>query len=329
MYSPSKFKAAWWLKNPHLQTIAAKFLRRNLSLITQPEILELSDGDFIELAWTEQPQQDNTKPIVVVLHGLEGSKDSHYAKGILKAIKANNWIGVLMHFRGCNGKPNRLASAYHSGDTRDIHYLTQLLMTRYPQSQFAAIGYSLGGNVLTRYLAEQQDNPYVAATIICAPLDLASCSDRINSGFSKVYQKYLVAMLKQSTLAKINIRLITHIRAQQVNSIKTIREFDHEITAPINGFSSAEDYYEKMSGNQVIRNIQQPCLFLHAADDPFLFHQKILPKKRLPPHITFEISANGGHVGFIAGNNPFKPQYWLEQRIGEFLAEKLTITPHF
>ncbi|MCW8864712.1 MAG: hydrolase [Colwellia sp.] len=326
MYSASKFKPAWWLTNAHFQTLAAKFFRRNQQLKTNNETLELPDGDFIELAWTEQPQKDNTKPIVVMLHGLEGSKDSHYAKGMLSAIKARGWIAVLMHFRGCGGKPNRQASSYHSGDTRDISYLTEHLIARYQQCIFSVLGFSLGGNVLTQYLAQVPNNPYKAAAVICAPLDLSSCSARINQGFSRLYQKYLLQMLKDSTLEKITKKIIHHIKAEQLASIRTIFDFDDKVTAPLNGFNSAEHYYQQASGQQVMTHIKQPCLFVHAADDPFLNHQSALPKQALPEHITFEVSERGGHVGYIYGNNPFKPKFWLEKRVPDFLANYLTLT---
>ena len=323
MYSASKFKPAWWLTNPHFQTLAAKFFRRKQRLMTNLETLELPDGDFIELAWTEQPKKNNTKPIVVLLHGLAGSKDSHYIKGMLTAIKARGWIAVLMHFRGCGSKQNRQASSYHSGDTRDIMYLTEHLIARYQQCIFSVLGFSLGGNVLTQYLAQVPNNPYKAAAVICAPLDLASCSARINQGFSRIYQKYLLQMLKDSTLEKIGKKIISHIKPDQLAEINTIYDFDEQITAPLNGFSNAEHYYQQSSGKPVLKTIKQPCLFVHSADDPFLNHQCSLPKQALPKHLTFEVSQHGGHVGFIYGNNPFKPKYWLEKRVPDFLADYL------
>lgn len=319
MIFDSKFKPAWWLTNPHLQTIAAKWLKKNQPIDYIKETIELPDGDFIDLAWSEKPDLKNNKPLVVILHGLAGSVESHYAKGMLNTLKHLNWLGVLMHFRGCSGRPNRMAQSYHSGDTRDIGYLTQLLSQRFPRHPKFVIGYSLGGNVLTKYLAETPDNPYQAACVICAPLDLASCSQRINSGFSKIYQKYLVDMLKTDTQSKINQKLVTNISQRQLSTIRSIKAFDHQVTAPLNGFLSADEYYQKASGAKVIKNIQQPCLFIHAADDPFLNHQTLLPTTQLPSHIRFEVSHKGGHVGFITGNNPLKPQYWLEQRIPEFL----------
>jgi len=319
----SIFKPAWWLKNPHLQTIAAKFLRRNQHLATQFEELNLPDGDFVDLAWTERPSIKNTKPIIVLLHGLEGSIDSHYAKGMLAAIKARGWIGVLMHFRGCSGRPNKHAKSYHSGDIRDIDFLTQFLKKKYLYCNFSLIGFSLGGNVVAKYLAHHPANPYQSATIICAPLHLSSCSARINQGFSKVYQKFLVNMLKANTKKKIALKLLPQLSEKELDEIKTIGDFDQRITAPINGFKDANDYYQQASGRDTLTKIKQPCLLIHAADDPFLNHQQIILVAKLPPHITFEVSKHGGHVGFISGNNPFKPQFWLEERVPKFMANYL------
>ena len=323
MYSASKFKPAWWLTNPHLQTLAAKFLRRKQTLVSCTETIELPDGDFIDLAWTEQPEKNNTRPIIVILHGLEGSKNSHYAKGMLNAIRNRGWIGVLMHFRGCSGQPNRQASSYHSGDIRDISYLTTQLVARYQQCDFSVLGFSLGGNVLTQYLAQVPNNPYRAAAVICAPLDLASCSARINQGFSRLYQRYLLQMLKSSTLEKINTKIIKHLKAKEINTIKTMYDFDDYVTAPLNGFANAQHYYQQVSGIQVMAKIKQPCLFIHAADDPFLNHLCSLPQQKLPDNLIFEVSNHGGHVGFIHGSNPLKPQYWLEQLVPDFLNKYL------
>ena len=133
MFTQSQFIPAWWLQNAHCQTIFAKFLRSKKQLTTSNETVELPDGDFIDLAWTDIPKENETRPIVVVLHGLEGSVNSHYAKGMLSAIKEKKWLGVLMHFRGCSGRINRKARSYHSGDTEDISYLSKFLKQKYPR----------------------------------------------------------------------------------------------------------------------------------------------------------------------------------------------------
>ncbi len=316
------FKSAWWLTNKHGQTIAAKYLRRSLVLPTVDEILELPDNDFIELSWTELPNPQQNKPIVVILHGLAGSKESHYAKGIMCKLKSQGYIAVLMHFRGCGKYPNRQGTSYHSGDTRDISYLSELLTQRIPQAQKMIIGYSLGGNVLANYLATNPSH-YKCAAIVCAPLHLASCSARINQGMSKIYQKYLIDMLKAATKTKIDQQLLPAISHKALKQIKTMWQFDQAVTAPINGFKNADDYYQQASGRDKLPNISIPCLIIHAKDDPFLAHDETIKMPKLPPNITLEICQQGGHVGFITGNNPFKPIYWLEQRIPYFFQEHL------
>lgn len=323
MFYSSEFKPAWWLTNPHGQTMLAKYLQGKSTAVEYNETLELPDGDFIELAWTERPEHSPEKSIVVVLHGLEGSQNSHYAKGMLKALKRHGYIGLLMHFRGCGAKPNRQLNSYHSGDIRDITYLSELIQNRYPQTKLSLIGFSLGGNVAVQYLAQHPENPYQSAAIICAPIDLASCSKKVNRGVSKLYQSYLLGMLKSSTLEKHQILPSPEVCPNRVKKIKTIWQFDDYITSRLNGFDSAQDYYHKVSGIHVLNQIKQPCLVIHAEDDPFLEHSCIIDVPTLPNNIQFEISKHGGHVGFIAGNNPFKPEFWLESRIPKFIKEFL------
>ena len=323
VFYSSDFKPAWWLTNPHGQTMLAKYLQGKATAVEYEELLELPDGDFIELAWTERPENAPQKSIVVVLHGLEGSQNSHYAKGMLKALKRQGYIGLLMHFRGCGSKPNRQINSYHSGDIRDITYLSVLIHKRYPNTKLALIGFSLGGNVAVQYLAQHPKNPYETACIICAPIDLASCSKKINRGVSKVYQQYLLGMLKDSTLIKHSVLPSDDTCPEKIKKIKTMWQFDDSVTAPLNGFSSAEDYYQQVSGINVIDKIKQPCLIIHAEDDPFLEHTKIIDTPELPNNIRFEISKKGGHVGFITGSNPLKPVFWLEARVPKYLKEFL------
>ncbi len=323
MFIDHHFKAPWWLRNAHLQTITAKWLRRNAYLASIKQVVELPDNDFIELAWTEKPKSNNHKPIIVLLHGLAGSIDSHYIKGMLAAIKQKGWIGVLMHFRGCGEQKNRQGRSYHSGATEDIDYISQYLQKKYQQSPFALIGFSLGGNVAVRYLAQSQNNPYQAACIICAPLQLANCSQRMNQGFAKNYQKYLLQTLKTSTKEKIYHKKITHISQDTLNKITNLYDFDQQVTAPLNGFTSAEDYYQQASGLPLLDKISRPCLLIHANDDPFLDHNDALTTPINNSKLEFAISQHGGHLGFISGNNLFKPNYWLEQRIPTLLGKYL------
>ncbi|GHE99934.1 hydrolase [Thalassotalea profundi] len=323
MLTSSTFTPAWWLSNPHLQTIAAKWFRRNEKINTFREILQLPDHDSLELAWTEIPNKQEKKPIIILLHGLEGSVDSHYAKGMLQALKNQGWIGVLMHFRGCGQHPNKLGRSYHSGDIEDVTYLASLIETRYPASKKAIIGFSLGGNVLANYLAKTVNHNISAGVMICAPFDLASCSKRINKGLSKIYQKYLINMLKNSARTKIHQNKVQHINQTQLKNITTMWDFDNQYTAPLNGFVDAQDYYHQASGKPLLNKINTPCLVLHAQDDPFLCHNSTIEQLDLNDNVHFEVSQKGGHVGFISGNNPLNPMYWLEHRVPQYLTRYL------
>lgn len=322
MLLTSTFKPAWWLRSAHGQTILAKYLRPKLKANGITEVFTLADGDFIELLWSELPATKANKPIIILLHGLAGSSASHYIKGMMQALSQAGFIALLMHFRGCGSKPNHQAKSYHSGAYHDFAELVIHLQQHFPNHPLAAIGFSLGGNVLVNYLAKLAHNPLTAAAMVCAPLHLATCSKRINQGFSKLYQRYLINNLKRATEHKISQGLIASISIKALAEVKTIYQFDQLVTAPINGFIDAEDYYQQVSGRDLLQHITTPSLVIHAKDDPFLAHHHILPRSKLCSNIYFEVANHGGHVGFVAGRNPFRPQFYLEQRIPQFLAEQ-------
>lgn len=322
----STFKPAWWLRNPHLQTILPRIYRKRSVIDTLSEQFDLEDGDFLQLNWTEKPQAQSTKPIVVVFHGLGGSIDSFYATGMMKRIIHEGWIGVLMHFRGSGERPNRHAQAYHSGATAEATEFLTWLKNNYPNRPLAAIGFSLGGNVLAKYLGEQGGNsPLDAAVVISAPLRLAPCAVRLNNSFSRVYQKYLLDKLKVGIIGKINYlkgNFPIKITISEIKAIKTLREFDNKITGPLHGFIDADDYYARCSGLPFLKNVTTNTLIIHAADDPFMTHQVHPQPQDLSPTVRYELSSGGGHVGFLSGKNPLKPRFWLEQRAPEYIKQQ-------
>ncbi|GEK15103.1 hypothetical protein AFI02nite_31390 [Aliivibrio fischeri] len=193
------FTPATGLSNAHIQTLLPRFLRRSPLFNAYWQRLELPDSDFVDLAWSENPNKVGEKPLFILFHGLEGSFDSPYANGLLAAAKEQGWLGVMMHFRGCSDVPNRLARAYHSGETEDARFFIEMLDARFPNQEKVATGISLGGNMLVNYLAKYQNDTLLnAATVISAPLDLGACSERIQQGFSRLYQGYLLGSLKNS-----------------------------------------------------------------------------------------------------------------------------------
>ncbi len=313
------FKRAWWLPGPHLQTLWAALIRRKLFLSITNERVELPDGDFLDLAWVGK----GSGPIVIVLHGLNGSIHSPYIRGILDTIAKQGWRGVLMHFRGCSGVPNRLARAYHSGDTADLHYIVQTLSQREPHTPLFAIGYSLGGNVLLKWLGENGScHPLKAAVAISIPFELSKTVARLNTGFSRIYQWRLLRELLSAHQNKFT-QIAEPLPFGNIKCFRTLYEFDNAITAPLHGFKNALDYYTQSSSRQYLKLIQTPTLIVHAQNDPFTTLNAIPQQHEVSAAVSLELPESGGHVGFISGKYPWRPIYWLEQKIICYLVSYL------
>jgi uncharacterized protein len=313
MARPSQFKPSPWLKSPHLQTIFPTLLRRKIKFKTRMEYLTLPDGDFIDLRFGPNI---NNAPIVILIHGLGGCIDSQYAKGLLKAAHAAGFNTVFMHFRGAS-IANKTPKSYHGGATDEFSFLFKTLKQRNPNTDLIGIGVSLGANALLKYLGDGKQEVLLSAAIaISTPFDLAHTSDILNSGFSKIYRRYLLNCANRPLFLKIE-KNVLDIPKKTIKSFKTFREFDENITAPLHGYSSANHYYQTCSCKQYLKHIQTPTLIIQAEDDPFV------PKIQHPkPHelsntIQFECSKRGGHVGFVGGT--IKPTYWLEKRVVEYL----------
>lgn len=314
----STFIPPWWLRNPHGQTLWQNVLRRCPLPATRAERLELPDGDFVDLHWTLR----DSGPIVVVLHGLQGSLRSIYARGLLRALDEHGWRAVFMHFRGCSGAPNRLPRFYHAGDTGDLNVLIDTLRAREPGTPLAAVGFSLGGNVLLKWLGEQGERaPLACAAAVSVPFDLSDAAARFERGFSRFYQWHLLRCLRRSIREKFNRG--TASLFGDLARLRTMREYDDKIAAPLHGFAGADDYYAKSSSRQYLRHIRTPTLIVHALDDPFMTERAVPRPNELSDSITFELSRHGGHVGFVTGGYPWRPQYWLEQRVPDYLASML------
>lgn len=318
---PSTFRPAWWLPSAHLQTIWPALMRRQPRVISQleHERLELPDGDFLDLAWVGRTESG---PIVLVLHGFEGSLHSHYIAGMLNALKRSGLRSVFMHFRGCSGVPNRLLRGYHSGETGDVAWVTQVLKAREPNTPIAAIGYSLGGNVLLKWLGETgAANPLTAAVAVSVPFELMGAVKRIQRGFSRLYQRYLLYYACKRLRHKFQKQQEHSQFAHRLKSVKNIVEFDNLLTAPLHGFKDAHHYYEEASSRRYLKHIETPTLILHAKDDPFMTDDVIPGITELSTSVQFEMSERGGHVGFVSGRYPWKAEYWLEQRVPHFFKE--------
>lgn len=317
----NRFKPAWWLPNSHLQTIWPAICHtRNVQISLERERLELPDGDFVDLDWVSGHQDG---PIVLILHGLEGSIDSHYAKSLLAKFAERGWCGVFMHFRGCSGVPNRMTRGYHSGETGDVRFVVETLSKRAPGVPISAVGISLGGNVLLKWLGETgANNNLKAAIAVSVPFELHKAAARIQHGFSRFYQWYFIKCLRERLHHKFKESTLS-FDPSIIHKVKTMYDFDDKVTAPLHGFSGVDEYYNSSSSRQYLRSIRVPTLILQARDDPFMSEDVIPEPEELSSSIELEVSETGGHVGFVMGKYPWRPEYYLESRIPEFLQEHL------
>ncbi|MEJ2142369.1 MAG: hydrolase [Gammaproteobacteria bacterium] len=312
------FKAAWWCSNPHCQTIFPTFFRKPVQIELNEERLITADNDFLDIAYPD----DNDGDLVLVFHGLEGSLQSHYSRGMLKALYDTGLYPVFMHFRGCSGEANKTTRRYYSAETSDPTFLLDTFQQRYPERNIYAVGFSLGGNMLLKWLNDLgEQTPIQKAVAISVPFDLSICDKRLQHGLSRIYLKHLLDRLHEGIRLKYDAGLFPHNYKKAMNS-KTFWEFDEYATAPLHGFEGADDYYAKCSSKFYLENVHTPTLIIQAKDDPFITADALPSKNTFSSAITLELTDKGGHVGFISGNNPFNPEYWAEQRTVEFFNNK-------
>lgn len=328
MQIQSTFKPAWWLNNSHLQTIYPSLLRKPPEPTIKRERLITEDKDFIDIDFCGEGNQ----PLVILLHGLTGSSQSGYIKGLQQALLDQGLRSAALNFRGCSGEYNDSSRCYHSGETGDIGFLYRTLRAREPKTPMAAVGFSLGGNVLLKWLGEQGANLQLfAATAVSVPLVLSACASKLDSGFSKIYRASLLRELKDYVrLKQVHLESLGKTEEAELlrqigdlEKIKSFWQYDDRVIASLYDFANVEDYYQRSSSRQFLQMIAVPTLLIQAADDPFMTPEVIPELTELSASVRLEISKAGGHVGFISGNNPWQPDYWLERRIPEFLLQQL------
>ncbi|TBR44227.1 hydrolase [Marinomonas agarivorans] len=329
---PLRFYATGILKNRHLQTLFAPLFRTAMPLSAEVETVELDDGDFVDCYWLNKPNDGEKKPIAVLFHGLEGSFKSPYIQGVMTTLSQQGYACVLMHFRGCSGRPNRLPRSYYAGETKDAKHWINQLANRYPAAPLFAAGYSLGGNMLLKLLAEYGDSgqpsPFRAAVAVSAPMVLDDSARTISKGVSRLYERNLLRSLKQKLLKKYQQHDMESLIGKTPNDIKkitSIRQFDDYYTATIHGFSDAQMLYEKNSAKPLLKKIHTNTLIVHALDDPFMTPDVLPEKCLISARIELDIHTKGGHVGFVMGS-VFKPVYYLDHKVPEFFNRYLNIS---
>jgi predicted alpha/beta-fold hydrolase len=297
-------------------------LFRRVHVPLRRERVTLADGDFVDLDWSDGGTPAGA-PTLLVLHGLEGSSKSHYALGLLAGARARGWRGVVLNFRSCSGEMNRLPRLYHSGDTGDLDAIVRLLVARDPRARLGAVGVSLGGNVLLKWLGEQgADAPraMVGGVGISVPFDLTACAHALDRGFCKVvYTANFMRTMQRKVVLKARdypgfVDLAAARRA------RTFAAYDDAVTAPLFGFADAEDYWRRASCRPHLAAIARPALVINAADDPFVPPDAWPEPAELSAHVQPVVTSRGGHVGFIDGRWPWRSDSWAERRALDFLA---------
>jgi len=315
-----RFEPLRWLRGRHAQTVFGTLLRRGPRLPLRRERWELPDGDFLDVDRLEGPA---AAPLLLVLHGLEGSSSSHYVLGLLFQARLRGWRGMALNFRSCSGEPNRLLRSYHSGETGDLGEAVRRARAESPPAPLFLAGCSLGGNVVVKWLGEQGASaPVRAAAALSVPFDLKACAQALDapSAMSFVYRSRFLHTLKRKALAKA--RKLPGIDPVRVRSARTLFEFDEAVTGPVHGFKGAEEYWARCSSGPYVARVRVPLLLLSAEDDPFI-PPSCLPREAASTSscVTLETYPAGGHLGFVSG--PYLPRFWAESRVAEYLAEHL------
>jgi uncharacterized protein len=315
------FRAPWWGRNGHVQTMWGPIFRSD-RLPFRRERLATPDGDFVDLDWLDGDETGAGAPTLVVLHGLEGSSRSHYVSGLLRAGRAAGWHGVALNFRSCSGELNRLPRFYHSGDTGDLDWVVRTLVAREPGVPIGAVGVSLGGNVLLKWLGEQGEAtpPELRGAVgISVPFDVAACARILDRGLRRrVYAANFLRTMRSKVIEKAR-QYPGFVDVAATRRARTFARYDRVVTAPLNGFRDEVDYWTRASCGPYLSRIRRPTLLLGAHDDPIVPSGTLPPAGDLPRNVQAEFTTHGGHAGFLEGRWPWQTASWAERRAVDFL----------
>ncbi|RFS19686.1 alpha/beta fold hydrolase [Chitinophaga silvatica] len=311
------YQAPFFMKNRHLLTVYPTLFRKVENVNYRRERLTTPDQDFIDLDFCET----GSDKIVVILHGLEGDSTRKYVLGMVHIFNEAGFDTVSLNFRGCSGEPNKNLRFYHSGETGDLHYLINYLVSKQKYNAIHLVGFSLGGNVTLKYLGEHNSEAatYIkSAVAVSVPCDLASGAIELEKSHNKVYMHRFIKSLGEKLMLKAK-KYPGEIDLKEYDQIKTFRQFDNRYTAPIHGFGNADNYWKQCSSRFYLPDIKVPTLLINALDDPFL-GKECYPFAIAKDHsyLYLQTPEKGGHVGFVNFGNKY---YWSEKRALTFLKE--------
>lgn len=312
----SSYKTQHVFKNGHFSTVYAALFKKVKGIRQTRERLTLNDGDFLDLDWSYA--STHTNKVLIALHGLEGSANRPYILGTAKIFNANNVDVVAVNFRGCSGEPNLHYRSYHSGATEDLKDVIDHVLTKSKYSDIYAIGFSLGGNVLLKYLGEKGENvpqQLKAAVAVSVPVHLSSSCVELHKTKNWLYANRFLSYLSKRLKQKQK-QFPDHIKVETLKKIRSLKDFDDVYTSKAHGFKDAEDYYQQCSSLHYLKDIAIPTLLLNAKNDSFLSEQcfpYIIAKSH--QFLYLETPEHGGHVGFYHNSGV----YYYESRALDFL----------
>ena len=274
-----------WLRGGNRETLYAKYLQRPAPAYRRELLPDRFGEDLAAYDFLDAP--DKNAPCIVLLHGLEGSSRSHYAVELALTAQAHGWHSVTAHFRGCGGVSAK--RAYHSGDSAEAAHMLHLLSQRY--AEIYAVGVSLGGNVLAKYLGEAGAAAIPrAAAAVSVPFDLAASARTLQHGIPYLlYTPYFLHTLMKKV-------------PPPPQRIYSLGAFDDAYTAPMHGFSSREDYYARASSFPYLSRIAIPTLLINAQNDPFMPPDALPKTGDVSESVRLMQPLHGGHAGFVSGS---------------------------
>jgi predicted alpha/beta-fold hydrolase len=319
------YRSPRWLRGGHAQTIYPYFLPRpNVPL--RRERIDTHDGDFWDFDWLHAPAREQA-PLVVLFHGLEGGAGSHYARNLMAHLASRAWRGVIPHFRGCGGEPNRRPRAYHSGDFEEVGAMLAHIRARYDGPMYA-VGVSLGGSALLNWIGREgaaAGDTLRAAATVSVPLDLMAAGLAIDRGLNRIYAKHFLHTLVPKALA-MSQRFPGTLDARRVARARTMYEFDDCVTSPLHGFKGTDDYWTRASSKRWLAHVRIPTLVINARNDPFVPAASLPSQDEVSPDVVLEQPAHGGHVGFMTRSRQGRMD-WLPRRILRFFDARQVLQP--
>lgn len=314
----SKYEPTAIFKNGDISTIYAATLRNVVLTDTVRERITLSDGDFIDLDWnyTKEPE---TNKLIVLLHGLGGNSKRPYMKGMVRSFTQRGWDAVAMNLRGCSEELNRLFRSYHAGASHDLEEVISHIKSKFRYSTICLVGFSLGGNIVLKYLGEDREIPQEikGAVTISVPCDLAGSLGEISRMRNFIYSKRFQSKLKSDLLIRAR-KFPKQLSANQINNCHSLRDIDELYTSKAHGFKNADAYYAENSSLQFLGDIKHPVLLINAKNDSFLCPSSYpIETAKRSDHLHLQVPDYGGHVGFVFQ----EPDYFHEREACKFLEE--------